>query len=657
MRRREFIPSSAGAVWSLGVNSRFFRRLVWFVLVYTAIANLIPTRASFAAEAKTVLVLHSYGQDSKPWSEYSKALRQELERRSPWQLNIQNFSVISARGEQEDAEYQSVDYLRSVFVNHSPDLMVAFGAPGAAFVQTHRKELFPGVPLILASIEQRRVQSAALTENDTALSIKHSIPVLFGNILQLLPDTKTVAVVMGNSPNELFWKLQMVRELKPLTDRVTFLFYNELTFDETLRKAASLPPHSAIFWLQPQVDAMGTMLEGDRALKELSAVANAPIFSYDDSFFGGGIVGGPMSSVSVTTRITAEVALRILEGEKPAAITTPVLQYGPAKYDWRQLRRWGISESRLPPGSEVEFREPTMWEKYRWQIATVWAVILLQSALMSGLIYERRRRQLAEVQVSRRTAELAHFNRYSIAGELTASIAHELNQPLGAILTNAETAELMLKSSAPDLGELREIVADIQHDDKRAGKVLQRLRSLLKKAPFEIRDLDLNEIAGESVQLLSPLSLAQKIDLRGFTAPVPIPIRGDPVQLQQVIVNLIVNAMDAVSRKPSTERRVTVSTARDVNFAELSVSDTGLGIPTEKLKEVFESFFTTKAKGMGLGLSIARTIVEAHEGEIWAENKAASGAVFYVRLPLAASFSEREVSGRSNAQYGPRLDS
>jgi signal transduction histidine kinase len=462
---------------------------------------------------------------------------------------------------------------------------------------------------------------------------------------------------MGNSPNELFWKLQMVRELKPLTDRVTFLFYNELSFDETLRKAASLPPHSAIFWLQPQVDAMGTMLEGDRALKELSAVANAPIFSYDDSFFGGGIVGGPMSSVSVTTRITAEVALRILEGEKPAAITTPVLQYGPAKYDWRQLRRWGISESRLPPGSEVEFREPTMWEKYRWQIATVWAVILLQSALMSGLIYERRRRQLAEVQVSRRTAELAHFNRYSIAGELTASIAHELNQPLGAILTNAETAELMLKSSAPDLGELREIVADIQHDDKRAGKVLQRLRSLLKKAPFEIRDLDLNEIAGESVQLLSPLSLAQKIDLRGFTAPVPIPIRGDPVQLQQVIVNLIVNAMDAVSRKPSTERRVTVSTARDVNFAELSVSDTGLGIPTEKLKEVFESFFTTKAKGMGLGLSIARTIVEAHEGEIWAENKAASGAVFYVRLPLAASFSEREVSGRSNAQYGPRLDS
>jgi signal transduction histidine kinase len=206
------------------------------------------------------------------------------------------------------------------------------------------------------------------------------------------------------------------------------------------------------------------------------------------------------------------------------------------------------------------------------------SVILLQGALMSGLIYERRRRQLAEIQVGRRTAELAHFNRYSIAGELTASMAHELNQPLGSILTNAETAELMLKSSAPDLDEVREIVADIRHDDKRASEVLQRLRSMLKKAPSEVSDLDLNEIAGESVQLLSPLSIARGINLGGFTAPLPLPIRGDPVQLQQVIVNLIMNAMDAVSNMPRAERMVTVTTARDDNFAKVSVSDTGIGI-------------------------------------------------------------------------------
>jgi len=265
------------------------------------------------------------------------------------------------------------------------------------------------------------------------------------------------------------------------------------------------------------------------------------------------------------------------------------------------------------------------------------AVVLGQAVLIGVLMNERRRRRYAEVQVGRRTAELAHFNRYSMAGELTASIAHELNQPLGSILTNAETAELLLKSSAPDLAELREIVADIRHDDKRASEVLQRLRSMLKKAPSEISDLDLNEIAGESVQLLSPLSIAREINLGGIIAPLPLPIRGDPVQLQQVIVNLIVNAMDAVSKMPRAERRVTVSTARDDDFAEVSVTDTGSGIPTEKIKEVFEPFFTTKAQGMGLGLSIARTIVESHKGQLSAENRANGGATFRVKLPLAAA--------------------
>jgi len=238
---------------------------------------------------------------------------------------------------------------------------------------------------------------------------------------------------------------------------------------------------------------------------------------------------------------------------------------------------------------------------------------------------------------SRRAAELAHFNRHSTAGELTASIAHELNQPLGAIPTNVETAEILLKSSAPDLDELREIVTDIRRDDQRASNVLQRLRSLLKKAPSEIKDVDLNELAGESIQLLSPLSIAREVKLNGFTAPMSLPIRGDPVQLQQVIVNLIVNAMDAMSKMPRAERRVTVDTARADNFAEVSVSDTGPGIPSEKIKEVFEPFFTTKAQGMGLGLSIARTIVEAHNGRIWADNKAGGGAVFHVSLPLSAT--------------------
>jgi signal transduction histidine kinase len=637
MRRQEFITlvSSTGALWP-AVNSHFFRRLVRLLVVCMALAMLTPTLTSLAAaEPKTVVFLHSYGQNIKPWNEYSRALRQELERRSPWQLIIQEFSVITARSDEQDAETQLVEYLRALFAHRSPDLIVTFGAPGGAFVQRHRIELFPAIPMVLTTIEERRAQSLALTENDTVVAVRQKIPVLFSNILQLLPNTKTIAVVTGNSHNEQFWIGEVKRELELLKDRVTLRFYNDLSFDQILRETASLPPDSAIYWNQTRIEGGGAH-EGERALRELAAVANAPIFTFDDTFLTGEIVGGPMTSVLAGTKAATDVVLRVLAGEKPAEIQTPPLEYGPAKYDWRQLQRWGISESRLPPGSEIQFREPTMWEMYRWQLAAGCALILLQGMLIAGLFHERRHRQLAEVQVGRRTAQLIHSNRFSVAGELTATIAHELNQPLQAVLTNAETAEVLLKSSAPDLHELREIVADIRRDDQRASEVLQRLRSILRRSPFKSSNFDLNEIANESIQLLSPLAKDRDVNLSGFTTPMPLPIRGDSVQLQQVILNLIVNAMDVMSKMPRAERRVIVSTRHADNFAEVSVSDTGPGIPLDRIKEVFEPFFTTKPQGMGIGLTIARTVVETHDGQIWAENQAGGGAVFHVRLPLAA---------------------
>jgi signal transduction histidine kinase len=223
-----------------------------------------------------------------------------------------------------------------------------------------------------------------------------------------------------------------------------------------------------------------------------------------------------------------------------------------------------------------------------------------------------------------------------MAGELTATIAHEINQPLGAILTNIETAELMVKSPAPDLQEIGEILADIRRDDERASEVIGRLRSLLKKAPFELKQIDLNEVVRETVRFLSALAIAREVDLTSFIAPTPLPVKGDLIQLQQVLLNLIVNAMDAMSGMPSNKRRITVSTGRDGNSADLSVSDVGPGIPVDKLKEVFEPFFTTTAQGMGMGLSIARTIVEAHGGQLSAESRAGCGATFRIRLPLVA---------------------
>jgi signal transduction histidine kinase len=246
------------------------------------------------------------------------------------------------------------------------------------------------------------------------------------------------------------------------------------------------------------------------------------------------------------------------------------------------------------------------------------------------------------VQSAQRSRELALASRFATAGELTASIAHELNQPLGAILTNAETAQAILKSQSqdiaerPDIIELSDIVDDILHDDQRASEVIRRMRSLLKRAPFDPKNYDFNEVVRETVGLFSAVAAGRKVELASFLAPIALPIICDHIQLQQVIINLVGNAIEAMKDTPTEVRIISIQTSRVEKFAELSVSDRGHGILKGKLKEVFEPFYTSKAEGMGMGLSIARTIIEAHNGQIWAENQDRGGATFRIRLPLVS---------------------
>ena len=609
------------------------RPLVKFCLA--AIVYFLPLTNATAAEHKRVLILHSVGREFRPWNEYAKYMRAELDRQSPWPLDVQEHSLVAARSADPNPEPPFVEYLRALYGAQQPDLIIVVGAPAANFIQRHRKDLFATAPMVFTTVEQRRVRMSELTEYDTVVAVIHDFRFLFESFLRIAPDTKTVAIINGDSPNERFWQGEMRRELKPLEDRIEIRWYDKLSYEDLLKQTAALPPHSAIFWYQMIVDGAGVAHEGDRALTRLYQTANAPIFSHDDAFYGGETVGGPMHSALAGSKRAAAVAMRILAGEKPGDIKTPSSNFGPPRYDWRELQRWKISERLLPPGSKIDFREPTPWEVYRWQILLVGAALVFQALLITLLLHERGRRQHAEVQSQQRMSELARVNRFSTAGELTASIAHDINQPLGAIRANAETMELMVKSGTPDIGEVRDIIADIRRDEERASEVILRLRSLLKKAPFEVKDIDFNEVVGETIDLLSGLAIGRQVELRSALSTVPLPVKGDPVQLQQVMLNLVVNAMDAMSQLPVAERRIIIRTVRDDKVAEASIADRGPGIPPDSLKQVFEPLFTTKTEGMGMGLSIARTIVEAHDGQLSAENQPGTGALFRVSLPLA----------------------
>ena len=400
-------------------------------LLFAAVLFMLAMTEAATAESKRVMLLHSFGKEFKPWSEYAKTIRDELNRQSPWPLDITEQSLITARSSDEDPETPFVEYLRALFAKRPLDLIVSIGAPAAGFVQRHRQQLFATTPMVFTAVDQRRVQYSDLTANDAVVAVRIDYLGAIENILHVLPDTKHVAVVVGASPVEKFWRKEIAREVKPLEGRVEFTWYDDLSFEDILKHAAALPPHSAIFWELMSVDAAGVVHEGNTALARLHAVANAPIFSYDESFFGNEIVGGPLISVLEGSRQTAAVAIRILGGEKAGDIKVPPIGLAAPKFDWRQMQRWGISESRLPPGSEILFREPTAWEKYRWQIMLTAIALLLQTALIVGLLYEHRRRRTVEVEARQRMAQLAHLNRQSTAGELSASIAHELRSAFG----------------------------------------------------------------------------------------------------------------------------------------------------------------------------------------------------------------------------------
>ncbi len=249
-------------------------------------------------------------------------------------------------------------------------------------------------------------------------------------------------------------------------------------------------------------------------------------------------------------------------------------------------------------------------------------------------ITERRR---AEEEARELRDELAHVGRVSVLGALTGSLAHEINQPLAAIMANAQAALRMLAGPRPALAELRDTLGDIVADNRRAGDVLQRLRSLLRKGSPEYTTLDVNTTIEEVVRLVGSDILGRRVTVNVVLAPEAPAVHGDRVQLQQVVLNLLVNAFDAVEEAEVGARWVTLQTACVDERVVVSVSDRGVGVPEERLSHIFEPFYTTKTEGMGLGLSICRAIMAAHGGDLRGERNPDGGMTFSFSLPQSPS--------------------
>lgn len=533
------------------------------------------------------------------------------------------------------AEHEQMmeEYLRKRYRDVPPDALIILGVEAVNFWFERRDRLFPGTPVIFGGVGMDEFRSLEEVSGVTGLPMEMTVAPAIESLLAMRPQTRQVVLVHGSAVYDRNWRKIALRQCSPFANRVEITALPELPLEELKARLAALPADAAVIYLTYFQSPTGETYTPARVAREIAAAAAVPVMGPYDTYIGTGVLGVSVSAFEDEGVAIGTLARRVLSGEKPESIG--ILPPNPTRLivDERQVKRWGITS--LPAGTEVRFHTPTLWEERRGFIIGVVAVVVLQAALISGLLLQRAWRRRSEREVRDLRQELTHAGRVSMLGQLSTSLAHELSQPLGAILRNAEAAEIFLREEQPDLEELREIVTDIRNDDQRAGQVIDRLRGLLKRREVELRPVDLGELIDDVHMLLHADRVRRHVEVV-LDVPKNLPlVHADRVHLQQVLLNLKINALDALSEANGEPKMIAVR-ARVVGsgLVEITVEDNGPGIPPEKMEHLFDPFFTTKEHGMGFGLSICRTIIEAHRGKLTAENREPHGAVFRITLPI-----------------------
>lgn len=396
---------------------------------------------------KRVLLLHSFGRDFGPYSEVASAFETELARRFPGTVEFYEASLETARLSGATNEAPLVGYLEELFSQQPMDLLVSVGGPAAQFCLRQRETLFPETPLLATGVDERWVERSPDARNAAAVAVVLDLPKAIENILRVLPDTKEILVVLGASSLSNLWVAETKREFARFSDRVRLTWTNEWSLEELEKRAANLPPGSAIFFGELSVDSAGVPHPRSNALDSLYAVSSAPIFGLFEEQLGRGIVGGPLLSLAQSGRDAAAAALRIFDGEATETIDAVPATMSLLAYDYRALEQFGIQHSRLPRGSEIRFVPPSLWDEYRGPLVVGFSVVGLQAALIGGLLVQRSRRRVAEEEASalaRRLLTAHEDERRRLARELH----DDLSQRLATLSLDVARMERSLRDTS-----------------------------------------------------------------------------------------------------------------------------------------------------------------------------------------------------------------
>lgn len=728
-------------------------------------------------ETKRILVLYSY-HEGLPWERLiNESLQNTLALQSTFLIEIKVEHTDRVSYADNVYRHKLMDLFQYKYSHLEMDLVIGVGDEAVEMLLDYGEKLFPEIPMLLITAERKTLQKDFLKPNTTSLLWGVDVRANVDLIQKLLPQTRHIFIVAGTSATDRAVLKLAQASLREDTKRFAIRYLTNIRAQDLIKRAKQLPDQSALLFLAFFRDAERKSFIPREILSIISKQANAPVFGVADSYIGYGIVGGSLLSAEMQGKRCAEIALRILRGEPPEDII-PERTLNQLMFDWRQLKRWGISEEKLPAGSIVRYKEFSIWNAYRGYIIGIIAFCLFESLLIIRLLIQRSRRyraeknmreseakfttvfqnapvpmlllnedrhileanraaremgvqlqpemkkpgfgsalrcihslddprgcgfgpsceicpvrgivahtfqggqahyraetkltvgdgqeqhnsyllvstqlvelaqdrwvllsveditesRQAELKDKRHREELAHVARRATLGEVSSSLAHELNQPLTAILSSTQAAKRFLNGPAPDLKRVSTILDHIVEDDRRASGIIRSLRSLLGKGELQVKALDINQLLRAGVTIMKSYGAIGNVAMvMELAAHLPA-VRGDEIQLEQVIINLVLNASEAMKGVDDGFRKLIVTTGKhNERMVKVSVRDAGRGINPEDMQRIFEPYHSTKPGGLGMGLSISRSIIEAHGGRLWAENNSDRGATLYFTVPI-----------------------
>jgi signal transduction histidine kinase len=510
-----------------------------------------------------VLVLYSFGL--REFSELHDAFDDELQRLSPETVETFDVPFEAARFADRASEGPFVDYLKARFTEPPIDVLVAVAGPAARFSLARRETLFPSSKLVIAGVDSRVLTETPRPGDVVAVPVVLDFPPVIENILTVRPSTTEVAVVLGGSAISALWLSETERAFQPFSDRVRFTWLHHLSLETMRERVASLPRHAAVLFLE-YGDAAGIANDTERALQSLCAASSAPVFGMFESQLGLGIVGGPLLSEAEVGRRAAAAVHRLLSDEAPQSIPSEPVTLGRPVYDYRELARWRIAESALPPGSRVAFRPPALWNEHRGLLLLGIGFAGLQTALIAGLLLQRSHRRAAEDEahaLARRLLTAHEDERTRLARELH----DDFGQRLARLAIDAAGVERGLSGS--ESSEPGESPARAMRDG------LVRLGDDVQSLSYQLHPSVLHDLGLKDALEVECARFSRRESIRAHVVSHELPT-DLPSEISVCLFRIAQEALRNVARH-SLAREVTVSLARSEGMLRMTVTDNGVG--------------------------------------------------------------------------------